>query len=125
MNKMFPLNLTKDTTELKRLIAENPDLPIVVLVGEEANGGDYSWMYCDRVTFRVEEMLDAEAPYQEEVETDRTNFEEQMEEWLWDKMGGNDRDSKLTEEEFQTALTEEKAKYEPYWKKVIAIFATN
>ena len=123
MKKMYPLNLTKNTDELKRIIAENPDFPIVVLAGEEANCGDYSWMYCSKISFEVGELLDVEVPYQEEVETDRINFEEQIEEWLWNEMC--EEDTEPDEEYFQIALAEEKAKYEPYWKKVITIYATN
>lgn len=33
---MSELNIIQDSTELRKLIAENPDLPIVVMVGEEA-----------------------------------------------------------------------------------------
>lgn len=36
------IDLIHDATELRKLIAENPDLPIVVLAGEDANnGGNY------------------------------------------------------------------------------------
>lgn len=31
------LGLIHDASELRKLIAENPDLPIVVLAGDEAN----------------------------------------------------------------------------------------
>ena len=61
----------------------------------------------------------------EYVETDRVNFEEQIEEWLWDNMGGNDTNSILTEELFQETLQEVKEEFEPYWKKVILIVADN
>lgn len=40
--KVFPLELTKSTEELKKLIAEHPDYPIVVLAGECANSGDFA-----------------------------------------------------------------------------------
>lgn len=122
---IFPLDLTTKTDELKKLISENPDLPIVVIAGEEANTGDYSLMYCTNVRFSVEEILDCEVPYSEYVETDRDNFDEQIEEWLWDDMGGNDKDRKLSEAIFKDALEETKAKYEPYWKNVIAIYVDN
>ena len=114
--KLFPLNLTKDTEELKRMITENPDLPIVVIAGSEANTGEVSTMYCADIRFSVGEILDCEVPYTECVETDRDNFAEQIEEWLWDEMCGNDKDSRLSEVLFEEALQEEKAKYEPYWK---------
>ena len=82
-------------------------------------------MYCGDIRFGIDEILDCEVPYMEYVETDRINFEEQMEEWLWDEMGGNDRDTKLSEVVFEEALKETKEKYEPYWKKVITIYADN
>lgn len=122
---IFPLDLTTKTDELKKLISDNPNLPIVVIAGESANVGEYSLMYCSDVKFRIEEILDCEVPYSEYVETDRDNFEEQIEEWLWDEMGGNDKDSKLPETIFEDALKETKEKYEPYWKKVIAIYVDN
>lgn len=123
--KLFPLDLTTRTDELKKLILANSDLPMVVLAGECANSGDYSNMYCSKIGFGIEEILDCEVPYMEYVETDRSNFEEQIEEWLWDEMGGNNKDSKLSEAVFKDALEETKAKYEPYWKKVIVIHADN
>lgn len=61
----------------------------------------------------------------EYVETDRVNFEEQIEEWLWDEMGGNDKGSNLSETVFKNTLKETKEKYEHYWKKVIVIQADN
>ena len=122
--RIFPLDLTTKSDELKKLIAENPDLPIVVLAGTDATDGEQS-MYCSDIRFYIDEILDCEVPYMEYVETDRVNFEEQIEEWLWDEMGGNDKNTKLSETVFEEALKETKEKYEPYWKKVIAIHADN
>lgn len=82
-------------------------------------------MYCSDIRFGIEKILDCEVPYSEYVETDKDNFDEQIEEWLWDEMGGNDKDSSLSETVFEDALKEEKAKYEPYWEKVIVIYADN
>ena len=123
--KLFPLDLTTNTDKLKELISENPDLPIVVLATEDAVAEGYGSTYCSDLRFYIDEILDCEVPYMEYVETDRINFEEQIEEWLWDNMGGNDKDSKLTEELFQETLKEVKEEYEPYWKKVIVIIADN
>ena len=36
--------ITKETDELKKLIAENPDLPIVVLAGSDANDGERCYL---------------------------------------------------------------------------------
>ena len=124
--KLFPLNLTKTTDELKKLIEEHPDYSIVVLTGENANSGDYVWMYCNSIYFGIEEILDCETPYESEIVcTDRDDFDERLEEWLWDELVGNEKQPRITEGEFQEKLKAEKAKYEPYWKKVIAIWADN
>lgn len=127
--KPIPFDLAKHTGELKKLIAENPDYPIVVIAGKEANGWGYTWMFCSDISFSIGEILDCECPYETDfVCTDREDFEERFEEWLWDKMCYEDNAGdgvEPNEEEFQKRLKEELAKYEPLWKKVIAIYATN
>lgn len=123
--KLFPLDLTTNTDKLKKLISENPDLPIVVIAGEDAVADGYTSTYCSDIRFYIDEILDCEVPYMEYVETDRINFEEQIEEWLWDDMGGNDVDTKLSEAAFEDALEELKERYEPYWKNAIVISVDN
>jgi hypothetical protein len=127
--KPFSFELAKQTNELKKLIAEHPDYPIVVLAGDESNWGDYSWMYCSNISFSLCEILECEAPFETEfVCTDREDFEERFEEWLWDEMCHDDVAGdgvEPSEEEFQKRLKIELAKFEPYWTKVIAIYATN
>lgn len=127
MKNIIPFDLTENTEELRQLILDNPDLPIVVLAGEEANcGGDYYWMYCSSISFGITEFLDCEVPYSECVCTDRDDFEEQFEEWLWEEMCYEMMEgSEPSEADFQARLKKEKERYEPYWKKVIAIYATN
>ena len=49
---MSDLNIIKDSTELRKLIAENPDLPIVVMVGEDAAFSDCYWTYCTDADMR-------------------------------------------------------------------------
>ena len=121
---IFSYEITKSTDELKRLLAEYPDYPIAVVVGEFANSGDYPYMYCSSISFSITEILDCEVPYQDEfVEVDRDHFNEQIEEWLWDYICDND--GKPAEDDFQKRLAEVKAKYEPYWKKVIEIYVDN
>lgn len=123
--KLFPLDLTTNTDKLKELIRVNLDLPIVVLAGEDACMEGYGSTFYSDVRFLIEEILDCEVPYMEYVETDRINFEEEIEEWLWDEMGGNDKDSTLSEIVFEDTLKELKEQYEPYWKTAIVIMADN
>ena len=112
--------ITKDTDELKKLIAENPDLPIVVLAGDCANDGDPSWTYCSCISFSIDEILDCDyLDYGDVVFTDRDSLEEKIADDLCSEYADK------PDEEFEAAIAREVQKYEPYWKKVIAIWATN
>ena len=124
---VFPLDLVKSTDELKELIAEHPSYPIVVLADEEAVVSDWHYTLCSDITFAVGEILNCENPIDEEsVCTDRDEFEERFEEWLWDRMFDElGEEAEPNEEEFQDRLKLELAKFEPYWTKVIMIYASN
>ena len=111
-------SLAKSTGELKKLITEHPDYPICVLAGEEANGGDYSWMYCSDIRFEVGEILDTDYyDYDDAIIVDRDRLEEIIEDRLYDEY--------TDEEELNNAIKEKIAELEPYWKKVICIYANN
>ena len=118
MNRTY--SLTQSTDELKKLISENPDLPIVVLAGEEANNGYCGWMYCSSISFALDEILDCDFyDFDDSVFTDRDRLEEKITDDLYDDY--HDK----PDEEYDEAVKREVEKYEPYWKKVIAIYATN
>lgn len=119
-----------DTTELSKMILEHPDYPIVVLVSEEANSGDYSWMYASDITFAVGEILDKQQPFNQElIYSDRDSFEEDFEEWLWDdlhvRMADEGNDAELDDNTFERVLKTELEQYEPHWKNCIIIRADN
>lgn len=115
---MRECDLTKQTDTLKKLISEHPDYPIAILAGEEANSGDYCWMFCSYVSFEVGEMLATDYyGYNDEIITNRDELEELIEDRLYD--------NKLSDDELEKAVKEEIAKLEPYWKKVIFIYANN
>lgn len=124
MTEIYQYSIIKDSTELRKLIAENPELPIVVLVGSDAAWDDYAYTYCTCVSCFIDEILDCEPPFYNEgfVVNDKEDFRERMEEWLLDQ---DDRYAKMSDAEFDVILTEELKKYEPYWKKCICIRADN
>lgn len=118
MNRTY--SLTHSSDELKKLIFENPDLPIVVLAGEEASSYDFYWTYCSSVSCHISEILDCDYyDYDDTVFTDRDRLEERIEDDLYDEYCDK------SEEEYEAAIKRELEKYEPYWQKVIAICATN
>ena len=119
---MTDWGIVHDTTELRKLIAENPGLPIIVLVGEEAYLGEWGYEYCANVSCDLREVLDCEIPFGGGiVPTDKDDFEEQLADYLYDLP----ENIGLSDSDFDKLLKEEVAKYDPYWKKVIAIYADN
>ena len=112
--------MARSTDELKRLIAEYPDYHIVVLAGEEANSGDYGWMYCNDISFGVGEILETDFyDYNDAPFTDRDLLEEYIEEMLCDEYHSK------PEAEYELAIKAKMDELEPYWTNVIVIWATN
>jgi hypothetical protein len=120
MNKLNKCGLTHNADELKRLIVENPDLPIVVLASDDANCGDYCWQYCCSVSFGLDEILDCDySDYDDVVFTDRERLEEKISDDLYDEFFNK------SQEEYDEAVRRKMEELEPYWTKVIAIYASN
>lgn len=120
--KYRPLGMfTAQTDKLKKLIAEHPDLPIVVIVNAEVVADDdYNWWYAPDISFSMGEILDCEQDVNDmKVYTDRDDFEED----LADVLGDSGDYDETTDEEFDKIVQEELKEYEPYWKKVIQIRA--
>lgn len=117
---MSEIGIIHDTTELRKLIAENPDLPIAIMVGQEAASEDYSYTYCTDVRCRVGEILDHELPFGEgHIFEDRIEFEEQLAEFLID---GNEH---MSDNDFDLLVETAKGEYNEYWKKAIIVIADN
>lgn len=119
--KYKSLNMfSRQTDDLKNLITEYPDYPIVVMVGSDVIGDDYGYWYASSLSFNIGEILDCEQDIDEEkTYTDRDEFKEDIVDWLsWDY-----DDETLSDEEFDKLVEETYQKYEPYWKKVIQIVA--
>ena len=107
-------HMAAETAELRQLIMEHPDWPIMVVVGEEANTGDYSHGYANSITITAEEVLDY-SWNDTKVYTDRDELEEDV----IDQLLSED----LSEEEIEKKKEEELERLEPYWRNVITIWA--
>ena len=115
---MNPLGLLNYNSALKRIIKENPDLPITFLVSEDIYKGDYNWQYCSEISYRIDEILDCQVPCAEdEVFSDKAYFEERLSDYLSDLPENND----LDDDEFEALVSKELQKYKPYWKKAIVV----
>ena len=117
---MYKFDIVKDSTELRKAIAENPELPIVVMTSYDAVNDECYCTYCSIVHCEVGEVLDCECPWKEGiVYSSRIDFEEDLADYLSDIAG------KMTDEEFKHFLEVQKSVYDEYWHKAIIVKADN
>ena len=100
---------------LRELILENPELPILVFVGDEVNDGDDRYMSATNVTAEVGEVLDCEVPGWDAVITGRDDLEEAVWDYYRDDFDGNDSE---WDDYFNKKLDE----FEPFWVKAIIVY---
>lgn len=113
-----PCGLLHDSHELRKLIQQNPGLPLLIFAGYDCNHGDYSYMSCSYVSASVGEVLDCQQTIDDErVFTDRDDFREAVENELDDFKG--------TDEEFDAAVNKTCGEYDPYWKPCIIVYVDN
>lgn len=106
---------------LRKLLNENPELPIVFEVeGEVVCDNLHETFMAQYASYSVGEILDCsigdrEYPF-DEVFTNRECFEEAIEELCLDQ----------TEDlnDFAAMMEEEKKRFEPYWRKCILVRCT-
>ena len=103
------------TKELRKLILENPDLPIVVFAGDEVNTGDYRYLTATDISAAVGEICDHPFPRGENIYTDREELSDDLYEYYVNSFDG-------TEREFNEYIEKKVAEYDPYWRKAIIIF---
>ena len=116
------IGLMHTTDELRRLILENPDLPLVILAGENACDYDYSTMFCSQVNAYIGEFLDCEQEINKErAYEDRESFEDDVRDYY----EYFDECQKMPDDEFDKFIEEKLAEYEPYWKKCIILYVDN
>lgn len=113
-----PTGLLHSADELKQLIVENPDLPILVFAGDDANNGDYSYMSCSYIKAYKGEFLDCAQTVNDCMcYTDRDEFEEAVADSL--------ADGDYTDEEFDALMKKTVAEYDQYWKTCIILNVDN
>ena len=114
--------LLHSTDELRKLLADNPDLPFLVFASDTANDGEYSYTSCSSVKPVLGEFLDCEQNIKENVVfTDRQEFEEEIE----DKFSSIKEYTELSDADFFALCKMKAAEYEQYWRKCIILYVGN
>lgn len=103
-----------DTTELKRLILENPDLPLLIFCGEYCNSGDYGYMQADVNSVSVQELT-----LYGEIWRDKDDYEEQLADDLCDCEEYED----LSDEEYEKMIKQKVESTE--FIKAIVVYVDN
>lgn len=114
--------LLNECKELKRLIIENPDLPLVFFAEDTGIYIDYGYMSCSSITAEKGEVLDCYQEINDEKAfASRDEFEEDLQEMLC----GIDEYRDLSDEEFDEIFKKEKSKYDDKWKDCIIVYVGN
>ena len=117
-----PSGLLHSADELKQLIAENPDLPILVFAGDDANTGDYSYMSCSYIKAYKGEFLDCAQTVNDCMcYTDRDDFEEAVA----DSLAGEEQYRDLPYDEFNSLVERTVNEYNDFWKPCILLHVDN
>lgn len=117
-----PTGLLHSTDELKRLILGNPELPILVLAGDNANIGDYGYMSCSRVRAQEGEFLDCEQQIDAcKCYTDRDDFEDDVADFL----AGEEQYRDLPDDGFNFLVERTVNEYDDFWKPCILLHVDN
>lgn len=116
-----PTGVAVANDDIRKLIIDNPDLPLVFIASDTAYCEDYSSMFFTDVSAYIGEMLDCQQEINDLITyTDREDFEEAVYEHL-----DLDPDFEGTEDEFDAELKRIIEEYEPYWRKVILVKVSN
>ena len=101
--------------ELKQLIIENPDLPLIFFATYEANRGEYSSEFADARAHKGI-VLNCMGIQEDHIYTDEDDLESDISDMLFDEHGHD-----WSDEEYEAAVAEKMKEYEPYWVNAIII----
>lgn len=85
----------KDCTTLKKLIVENPEAPLLIFAGEEANSGEYQYESTNSGSAFLEEIT---------MYGDQWLSKDDFEEVLRDDMANDEQYENLSDEEFDNEV---------------------
>lgn len=98
------------TDELRKLIIEHPELPLLVFGGENATDAEHLYTVCGKVSAEIGEFLDYEIPVDP---TPCFTSREELKKYL---------ENTVTDERSRKQCMDES---EPYWKPCIVLYVDN
>ena len=114
-----PTGLMHSGEQLRKLLLEYPELPVIVFANDSANSGDYACMSCMDISVEVGEFLDCQQEYNDcYCFTGRDEFRDEIAENVF-------FEQEITDEELERETERIFAEYEPYWKPCIIMTVGN
>ncbi len=109
-----------DNKELKNLILENLDLPLLVFATEDANSGEWSSELASCRCHKgvvLDATKDCWLPRDDRVYTDESDLEDDIRDALYNE----DEYESMSDAEFDSMIIEKMKILEPYWKECIIV----
>ena len=97
VNDLMAFATQKDCKSLKEMILANPDAPLLIFVGDEANSGEYQYESCDAGRAAIKELTLYDGQW-----LDRNEYREQLEYDLSDE----EEYDPLSNDEFEKKIDE-------------------
>lgn len=114
-----PTGLMHSGEQLRKLLLEYPELPLIVFAEEDANNGDYPWISCTDISAEVGEFLDCQQEYKDcYCFIDRDEFRDEIAETVY-------LNQEITDEQLERETERIFAEYKPYWKPCIILTVGN
>lgn len=118
MGRAEKIDVNPKVDAVRKLILENPNLPIIVATSWDVVGDSYGWWYSDNVTARVDNVIYWVDSYGDIKYIDD---EEDLEEYIIDSL---DEDyGHLDNEDFDELVEKTLQSYDSLWTKCIIIYA--
>lgn len=111
------IDICKNTDELRELILQRPELPIVVLTDYEVVADGYGWWYGYDISFCIKRLLDINK-YGDNITIDDPD---DLEAYLHDELADMEEYKDLSDDEFDELLKAKLKEYEPLWTECIVI----
>jgi len=108
-------NYVDDYKELRTLIAENPELPLIFMAGDGCTNPDYAWSIASAKA-KKGIYLTSTGPDDEKMYSSEDDLREDIDDCISEEHGD------WTDEEVLEATVEELKKYEGDWIDVIYVY---
>lgn len=116
------IDIAKGTDELRKLILENPTLPIVILTDYEVVADEGGYWYGNNIKYAIKDLLTVKSACcdDDRIIDDRSDLED----LLSDRMCEEEWTEGLSDEEYNNAVQRKMQEYEPLWTRCICIYST-